>query len=107
MEDRSHLLTEQRLAESMELDAMPLEEAIKLMNRQDQAAVAAEHVEGVIDRGRQGEQVEDAAGAAIVEFGGRGQLAGAAGIGPQRRIEHAVARPHQILTLPQPGLGRL
>jgi len=41
MDDRSHLLTEQRLAESMTLDTMPLEEAIALMNRQDQAAVAA------------------------------------------------------------------
>lgn len=41
MQDRSHLLTEQRLAESMDLDAMGLEEAVALMNAQDAAAVAA------------------------------------------------------------------
>jgi N-acetylmuramic acid 6-phosphate etherase len=41
MQDRSHLLTEQRLAESMELDAMPVKDAVALMNAQDAAAVAA------------------------------------------------------------------
>jgi N-acetylmuramic acid 6-phosphate etherase len=41
MQDRSHLLTEQRLAESMALDAMPVEDAVALMNAQDAAAVAA------------------------------------------------------------------
>ena len=41
MEDRSHLLTELRLAESMNLDAMPLDEAVALMNAQDAVAVAA------------------------------------------------------------------
>lgn len=41
MEDRSHLLTEQRLAESMNLDATSVEDAVALMNRQDAAAVAA------------------------------------------------------------------
>lgn len=41
MEDRSHLLTEQRLPESMNLDAMSVEDAVALMNRQDAAAVAA------------------------------------------------------------------
>ena len=41
MQDRSHLLTEQRLAESMELDAMSVEDAVALMNAQDAAAVAA------------------------------------------------------------------
>jgi N-acetylmuramic acid 6-phosphate etherase len=39
--DRSHLPTEQRLAESMDLDRMPLESALELMNRQDAIAVAA------------------------------------------------------------------
>ncbi len=39
--DRSHLLTEQRLAESMSLDALPIADAVALMNRQDQSAVAA------------------------------------------------------------------
>ena len=39
--DRSHLLTEQRLPASMNLDAMGLEEAVALMNRQDAMAVEA------------------------------------------------------------------
>src|SRR5437868_2705038 len=41
MHDRSHLLTEQRLPESMPLDAMSVEDAVALMNAQDAAAVAA------------------------------------------------------------------
>ena len=41
MQDRSHLLTEQRLPESTELDAMSVEDAVALMNAQDAAAVAA------------------------------------------------------------------
>ncbi len=41
MIDRSHLLTEQRLRESMQLDAMTVEDAVALMNAQDAAAVAA------------------------------------------------------------------
>ena len=41
MNDRSHLLTEQRLPESMRLDAMSIDEAVDLMNRQDQQAVQA------------------------------------------------------------------
>src|SRR5437868_11050624 len=41
MQDRSHLLTEQRLAESADLDAMGVEDAVALMNAQDAAAVAA------------------------------------------------------------------
>jgi N-acetylmuramic acid 6-phosphate etherase len=43
---RDHLLTERRLAESLNLDTMSLENAIALMNHQDSlatAAVAAEH----------------------------------------------------------------
>jgi N-acetylmuramic acid 6-phosphate etherase len=41
MRDRSHLLTEQRLPESMNLDAMSVPEAIALMNAQDRRAVEA------------------------------------------------------------------
>lgn len=41
MNDRSHLLTEQRLPESMRLDAMSIDDAIDLMNREDQKAVQA------------------------------------------------------------------
>ena len=41
MQDRSHLLTEQRLAESMNLDSRSVEEAVALMNEQDARAVAA------------------------------------------------------------------
>src|SRR6476646_1441382 len=41
MQDRSHLLTEQRLPESMALDAMSTEQAVALMNVQDVVAVAA------------------------------------------------------------------
>ncbi|MDB5299582.1 MAG: murQ [Phycisphaerales bacterium] len=39
--DRSHLLTEQRLPESMNLDAMSITDGVALMNAQDSAAVAA------------------------------------------------------------------
>jgi N-acetylmuramic acid 6-phosphate etherase len=41
MQDRSHLLTEQRLPESTDLDAMGVEDAVALMNAQDAKAVAA------------------------------------------------------------------
>jgi N-acetylmuramic acid 6-phosphate etherase len=41
MKDRSHLLTEQRLAESMKLDAMSIADAVALMNQQDQVAIEA------------------------------------------------------------------
>jgi N-acetylmuramic acid 6-phosphate etherase len=41
MNDRSHLLTEQRLPESMSLDAMSIEQAVALMNQQDAVAVEA------------------------------------------------------------------
>ena len=41
MNDRSHLMTELRLPESMRLDAMSVEEAVSLMNQQDQKAVEA------------------------------------------------------------------
>jgi N-acetylmuramic acid 6-phosphate etherase len=39
--DRSALLTEQRLAESMDLDRLSVEEALEVMNQQDGAAAAA------------------------------------------------------------------
>jgi N-acetylmuramic acid 6-phosphate etherase len=45
MDDRGHLLTEQRLPESMSLDAMPIGDAVRLMNQQDLAAVKAVEVE--------------------------------------------------------------
>ncbi len=41
MHDRSHLLTELRLPESMNLDAMSVEEAVAVMNAQDMKAVEA------------------------------------------------------------------
>src|SRR5687768_16049645 len=41
MTDRSHLLTELRLPESMNLDALSIEDAVKVMNEQDARAVAA------------------------------------------------------------------
>jgi len=41
MTDRSKLLTELRLADSMKIDEMPIEEAVALMNRQDAVAVEA------------------------------------------------------------------
>ena len=41
MNDRSHLLTELRLAESMNLDAMSIDDAVALMNEQDRRAVEA------------------------------------------------------------------
>lgn len=41
MNDRSHLLTEQRLAESMSLDALSIEQAVVVMNEQDLIAIEA------------------------------------------------------------------
>jgi N-acetylmuramic acid 6-phosphate etherase len=41
MNDRSHLLTEQRLPESMNLDAIRVDQALELMNQQDWLAVDA------------------------------------------------------------------
>jgi N-acetylmuramic acid 6-phosphate etherase len=41
MQDRSHLLTEQRLPESMNLDAMSITDAVAIMNAQDRVAVEA------------------------------------------------------------------
>jgi N-acetylmuramic acid 6-phosphate etherase len=41
MLDRSHILTEQRLPESMSLDSMSIEQAVELMNAQDARAVKA------------------------------------------------------------------
>lgn len=41
MQDRSHLMTERRLVESMALDAMGTEDAVALMNAQDARAVEA------------------------------------------------------------------
>lgn len=41
MNDRSHLLTEQRLKESMNLDSMSVEDALAVMNAQDRIAVEA------------------------------------------------------------------
>ena len=41
MNDRSHLLTELRLPESMNLDAMSVEEAVAMMHQQDLRAVQA------------------------------------------------------------------
>jgi len=41
MQDRSHLLTEQRLADSTDLDAMSIADAVALMNAQDARAVEA------------------------------------------------------------------
>lgn len=54
MTDRSHLLTELRLPESMNLDAMTTEEAVAVMNVQDAKAVAAvgdekQHIAAAID----------------------------------------------------------
>ncbi len=41
MQDRSHLLTEQRLPDSMQLDSMSIDQAVAVMNQQDARAVAA------------------------------------------------------------------
>ncbi len=41
MDDRGHLLTERRLPESMSFDSMPIEDAVQLVQSQDQLAVAA------------------------------------------------------------------
>jgi N-acetylmuramic acid 6-phosphate etherase len=41
MQDRSHLLTEKRLEASMHLDSMTIEQAVEVMNQQDQIAAEA------------------------------------------------------------------
>src|SRR5262245_47515317 len=51
MQDRSQLLTELRLSESMNLDAMTTAQAIAVMNQQDRLAVeAVEKVRGDVER---------------------------------------------------------
>ncbi|MCS7033641.1 MAG: N-acetylmuramic acid 6-phosphate etherase [Phycisphaerae bacterium] len=51
MNDRGHLLTEQRLAESMRLDATTIEQGVAIMNAQDRIAVeAVEKVRGDVVR---------------------------------------------------------
>jgi N-acetylmuramic acid 6-phosphate etherase len=65
MQDRSHLLTEQRLPESMNLDAMSIDDAVALMNAQDAAAVRR----GGGGAGERGQAVELVA--AALAAGGR------------------------------------
>jgi len=65
MQDRSHLLTEQRLAESKDLDVISTLEAVALMNAQDAVAVAAVAAE----RANVAKAVELVAG--CLERGGR------------------------------------
>lgn len=69
-EDRGHLLTEQRLAESMSLDAMPIEDAVRLMNQQDLATVNAVEVErGKIAQAIELISLKLAAGGRLLYFG--------------------------------------
>ena len=65
-DDRSHLLTEQRLAESMTLDAMTAYEIIALMNDQDRRA--AEAVAAVLDDVARGVEM------VVAAFSGGGRL---------------------------------
>lgn len=70
MQDRSHLLTEQRLPESMNLDALGVEEALAVMNAQDAAAVAAvERVRGDVARAVRLVVAAFAAGGRLLYFG--------------------------------------
>jgi len=66
MNDRSHLLTEQRLAESMGLDRMSIREALALMNAQDRVAVEAV--------GRERENIAQATELVVAAFRGGGRL---------------------------------
>jgi N-acetylmuramic acid 6-phosphate etherase len=68
--DRGHLLTEQRLAASMSLDAMAIADAVRLMHEQDLVAVAAVGAEGPAI-GRAVEIVSEklAAGGRLLYFG--------------------------------------
>lgn len=66
MMDRSGLLTEGRLAESMELDTMPIDRAVALMNAQDAVAVAAV--------GEQRENIVAAVKLVVAAFRGGGRL---------------------------------
>jgi N-acetylmuramic acid 6-phosphate etherase len=66
MMNRSELLTEGRLAESMELDRMPIDRAVALMNAQDAIAVAAV--------GEQRENIVAAVKLVVAAFRGGGRL---------------------------------
>jgi N-acetylmuramic acid 6-phosphate etherase len=66
MMDRSGLLTEGRLAESMALDTMPIDKAVALMNAQDVIAVAAV--------GEQRENIVAAVKLVVAAFRGAGRL---------------------------------
>ena len=70
MNDRSHLLTELRLPESMNLDAMSVEEAVAVMNEQDALAIAAVRAESA-NVARAIQLVADAlrAGGRLIYFG--------------------------------------
>lgn len=70
MQDRSHLLTEQRLPESMDLDALSVEEAVEVMHRQDLRAVEAVGRErAAIARGVELVSAALAAGGRLLYFG--------------------------------------
>lgn len=66
MNDRSHLLTEQRLPESMNLDALTIEQAVAVMNGQDLVAVQA------VERARP--QIVQAIDLAVAAFRNGGRL---------------------------------
>jgi N-acetylmuramic acid 6-phosphate etherase len=66
MNDRAHLLSEQRLSESMALDAMSVADAVALMNRQD--AIAVEAV------GKVGAEIARAVEMVAAAFGQGGRL---------------------------------
>ena len=53
----------------------------------DQTPLTAEYIQGVADRGRQCEQIEDAAGQIFPDIGGRVSLAGRSGVRIDRRIK--------------------
>jgi N-acetylmuramic acid 6-phosphate etherase len=70
MKDRSHLLTEQRLAESMGLDAMSIEQGVALMNQQDRIALdAVEKERGQVVRAIELVVAAFKAGGRLIYFG--------------------------------------
>lgn len=66
MQDRSHLLTEQRLPESMSLDSMSIDDAVALIHQQDMRAVHAV--------GEQNQQIAQAVELVVAAFKKGGRL---------------------------------
>ena len=77
------------------------------MQALDHASLATEHIQGVAHRGRQREQIEDAAGCILTERLRCKALARRGSVRLCLREEDSVAAAQRMLTLPQARLGGL